>query len=187
MPLTSADPAPKAPERIETVRLALRRPVPDDAQPIFETYASDPDVTRYVGFPRHQHLDDTRGFLRWSDAQWTAWPAGPYLVYAKESGALVGGTGLTFETSYRAATGYVLAKHAWGRGYATEALGAMTQVAEEFGVRRLYALCHHGHRASARVLEKGGFTLEGVLRRYAEFPNLAAGVPDDCLCYSRIF
>jgi RimJ/RimL family protein N-acetyltransferase len=53
-------------------------------------------------------------------------------------------------------------------------------------VRRLYAVCHHAHRASARVLEKGGFTLEGVLRRYAEFPNLAAGERADVLCYSRI-
>jgi N-acetylglutamate synthase-like GNAT family acetyltransferase len=45
-----------------------------------------------------------------------------------------------FETPYRAQTGYVLAKHAWGRGYATEALGAMTALARQAGVRRLYAV-----------------------------------------------
>jgi RimJ/RimL family protein N-acetyltransferase len=37
------------------------------------------------------------------------------------------------------------------------------------------------------VLEKCGFLREGVLRRYAEFPNLAPGEPADCLCYSRVF
>ena len=50
---------------------------------------------------------------------------------------------------YRAMTGYVLARDAGGRGYATEALGAMVETTRTPGVRRLYALCHHEHRASA--------------------------------------
>jgi RimJ/RimL family protein N-acetyltransferase len=53
-------------------------------------------------------------------------------------------------------------------------------------VRRLYAVCHADHRASAHVLEKCGFTCEGTLRRYAEFPNLEPGEPQDVLCYSTI-
>lgn len=180
-------PATRGPERIQTARLELRRPAPGDCREIFDAYASDPEVTRYVGFPRHRSVDDTRAFLVFSDAEWAAWPAGPYLIHLRETGALVGGTGLKFETPQRAATGYVLARRAWGRGYATEALGAMVEVARACGVRRLYALCHHLHRASARVLEKGGFTLEGTLRRYGEFPNLSPGEPSDCLCFSMIF
>jgi RimJ/RimL family protein N-acetyltransferase len=173
-----------APERLETARLELRRPLPEDAESIFATYAADPDVTAYVGFPRHRRVDDTRVFLAFSDAQWAAWPAGPYLIRLRASGALLGSTGLVFETPYRAQTGYVLAKHAWGQGYATEALAAMTAIARENGVKRLYALCHSAHRPSARVLEKGGFALEGVLRQYAEFPNLTPVEPCDCLCYA---
>lgn len=122
----------------------------------------------------------------WSDTQWGTWPAGPYLIRLRESGALVGSSGLSFETPYRAQTGYVLAKHAWGQGYATEALNAMTQTARACGVKRLYAICHHAHRPSARVLEKGGFSLEGVLRQYAEFPNLTPVGPYDCLCYAMV-
>ena len=181
MPLT------RAPERIETARLELRRPHAGDADVIFETYASDPEVTRYVGFPRHQRVEDTRAFLVWSDAQWTTWPAGPYLIRLRATGEVVGSSGLSFETPQRAATGYVLGRTAWGQGYATEALAAMVEVARDCGVRRLYAVCHYAHRASARVLEKGGFALEGTLRRYAEFPNLSPGEPVDVLSYSRIF
>lgn len=177
---------PKAPERLETARLELRRPVPADADAIFATYAADPEVTPYVGFPRHQDVDDTRAFLVFSDAQWSTWPAGPYLIRLRASGALVGSAGLMFDTPYRAQTGYVLAKHAWGRGYATEALVAMTALARDCGVKRLYAICHHAHRPSARVLEKGGFSLEGVLRRYTEFPNLTPAGPYDCLCYAIV-
>ena len=45
-----------------------------------------------------------------TDAEWQRWPAGPYLIENRESGRLLGGTGLAFETSFRAATGYVLAR-----------------------------------------------------------------------------
>ena len=177
----------RAPERIETGRLVLRRPTARDVVTIFGTYASDPDVTRWVGWPRHSRPDDTRAFLEYSDAEWRRWPAGPYVALLRESGTLIGSTGLVFETPWRAATGYVFAKGFWGKGYATESLGATVQVARDCGVVRLYALCHHLHGASARVLEKGGFTLEGTLRRYAVFPNLEPGVPSDVRCYSLIF
>src|SRR5215471_14776044 len=146
---------PRAPDRLDTERLELRRPSAEDAEAIFAAYAADPEVTSYVGFPRHRSLDDTRAFLVLSDVQWTTWPAGPYVIRLRDTGALVGSSGVMFETPYRAQTGYVLAKHAWGRGYATEALSAMVALAHGCGVRRLYAICHHAHRPSARVLEKG--------------------------------
>jgi RimJ/RimL family protein N-acetyltransferase len=175
---------PSAPELIETPRLELRRPQQRDADAIFSRYSSDPDVTRLVGWPMHRSVDDARGFVGYSDGQWAEWPAGPYLICERGGGALLGGTGLGFETPFRAQTGYVLAKDAWGRGLATEALAAMVGVARALGVRRLYALCHHSHRASARVLEKCDFTREGVLRGYAEFPNLPPVEPQDVLCYA---
>lgn len=175
-----------APDRLETPRLLLRRPRGGDAEAIFARYAADPDVTRYLGWPRHRSLADTHAFLEFSDAEWQRWPAGPYLVMSRGDGSLLGGTGLGFETPRRAATGYVLATDTWGRGYATEALRAMIDVARATGVRRLYALCHPGHRASYRVLEKCGFDREGVLRAYAEFPNLESDDPGDALCYARV-
>jgi RimJ/RimL family protein N-acetyltransferase len=180
-------PPTPAPERIETERLVLRRPVGNDADAIFSTYAADPLVTTYVGFPRHRSIEDTRAFLHFSEAQWVKWPAGPYLAFLRDSGALVGSTGLMFESPLRAATGYVLARGFWGRGLATESLIAMVRLAEACGVQRLDAICHHEHMASARVLEKGGFMFEGTLHRYAEFPNLARGSLYDVRCYAKIF
>ena len=173
-----------APELIETPRLSLRRPRDGDAGAIFSRYSSDPEVTRLVGWPTHTAVADARAFIAYSEGQWAAWPAGPYLIETRRDGELVGGTGLAFETPYRAQTGYVLAKDAWGRGLATEALEAMVGVARDAGVRRLYALCHHTHRASARVLEKCDFAREGVLRAYSEFPNLPPVEPQDVLVYS---
>ncbi len=143
-------------ELIQTPRLLLRRPTPDDADAIFTRYTSDPEVTRYVGWPRHATVDDTRAFLSISDSLWERWPAGPYVILNRDDRSMLGSTGLIFEAPSSAATGYVLAQDAWGRRFATEALGAMVDLALKTGVLRLYALCHHAHRASARVLEKEG-------------------------------
>ncbi len=176
----------KAPEHVQTTRLLLRKPRAEDAASIFECYASDAAVTRFLSWPRHASVDDTRAFLQFSDAEWERWPAGPYLVESRETGRLLGGTGLAFEDAHRAATGYVFASSAWGRGFATESLRAIVDIARSVGVIRLYALCHADHAASWRVLEKSGFTREGLLRRHSEFPNLRPGEPCDVLCYALI-
>lgn len=66
-------------------------------------------------------------------------------------------------------------------------LSAMVEVARGLDVRRLYALCHPEHRASWRVLEKCGFVRDRTWSRQVEFPNLAAGVPQDVACYEMLF
>jgi ribosomal-protein-alanine N-acetyltransferase len=174
------------PSTLETPRLLLVVPTASDADEIFERYAGDPDVTRYVGWPRHRSVADTQAFLEFSAAEWSRSPAGPYLIRSREDGRLLGGTGLSCEAERIAMTGYVLARDAWGYGYATEALHAMTKLSRALDVRRLYAVCHPEHRASSRVLEKCGFTRvhDGSCR--AEFPNLVSGVLQDALRYERV-
>ena len=130
----------------------------------------------------HRSIEDTKAFLAFSDSEWERWPAGPYLIFSRTDDELLGSTGLGFELSHRASTGYVLAKDSWGNGFATEALVAMRDTASDLQVMRLFAYCHPDHRPSARVLEKAGFALEGTLRRYCEFPNLDPGVVKDVAC-----
>ena len=176
----------KAPTEIETDRLLLRKPKDEDAAAIFDRYAGDREVCRYLAWPMHRSIDDTKAFVEFSESQWKRWPAGPFLIFDRSDGELLGSTGLGFELPHRASTGYVLARNYWGNGYATEALVAMRDTASGLGVVRLFAYCHPDHRPSARVLEKAGFTLEGTLRRYCEFPNLELGVAKDVVCYSCI-
>lgn len=180
----------KASEAIETERLLLRRPKRSDAQEVFHRYASDREVTRYLSWPTHRSVADTLAFLAMSDEEWHRWPAGPFLVLARENGhteALVGSTGLFYKTPTRAVTGYVFAKDAWGQGYATEALEAMVDVARQTGVERLEAICHAGHTPSAHVLEKCGFTREEVRREHFVFPNLKPQKKSDVFSYVRCF
>jgi RimJ/RimL family protein N-acetyltransferase len=177
----------RAPVRIETTRLVFSRPVTGDADAIFERYAGDPEVTRFLGWPRHRSVANTQAFLAFSDQEWGRWPAGPYLIRSRDDDRLLGGTGFSFQTTDHAVTGYVLAKDAWGRGYATEALTAMIDVARRIGVKRLSALCHPEHRASWHVLEKCGFVRDQSWTQQVEFPNLTPGVAQDVACYQLVF
>ena len=167
-------------------RLTLRPPVAADAAELFQRIGSDPEVTRWVGWPRHTSLEDTQAFLDFSQAEWARWPVGPLLITSPADGTILGSTGLAFETAWRAATGFVLAKEAWGFGFASEALAAVINIAAAVTVRRLYALCHVRHEKSLRVLERCGFSREGVLRQHVVFPNLGAPEPQDVFCYARI-
>ena len=177
---------PRAPERIETERLVLRRPALADAEDVFTRYAGDPAVTRFMSFPTHRSISDARAFLEHCQTEWTRWPAGAYLICARTDGALLGSTGFTFETELCATTGYILATDAWGLGLASEALRAVVALAPSLGLRRLQANCHPEHRPSQRVLEKCGFALEGTMGRRVIFPNLA-DEPLDTLTYALLF
>ncbi len=179
-----------APTRVETPRLVMLVPSPDEAGEILERYASDPEVTRYLGWPTHQAVADTEGFISFSTAQWEREGMGPYLIRARETGVLLGSTGLGLantgqaDNTHRAMTGYVLARDAWGKGYATESLRAMVGVAQTIGILTLSALCHPEHQASVRVLEKGEFARDLRWTRQIVFPNLVPG-PQDVWCYTR--
>jgi RimJ/RimL family protein N-acetyltransferase len=101
------------------------------------------------------------------------------LIISRTDDRLLGSTGLRFQAPHEAVTGYVLAKDAWGKGYATEALAAVIDVAARIGVTRLFALCHPDHRPSRRVLEKCGFMRDETSTRQVEFPNLATGIQQE--------
>ena len=174
----------KAPGQIETTRLILRQPRMSDAVTMFERYAGDPEVTRFLGWPRHRSVRDTETFLQFSAQEWERWPAGPYVIISRTDGRLLGSTGLGFQAPHEAMTGYVLATDAWGKGYATEALTAVIDVTRQTSVTRLFALCHPEHRPSQRVLEKCGFVRDDPSTRQVEFPNLSPGVQQDALCYA---
>ena len=82
-------------------------------------------------------------------------------------GAFLGWCGLTkWNPDYRSASlGYCLDDAAWGHGYATEGSRALLQWGfDTLDLNRVQAEADTRNAASARVLEKLGFLLEGTLR-----------------------
>lgn len=164
-------------------RFEYRTPAAADAERIFECYAADPAVCQYVGWPRHNTVDDTKTFLDLAASEWENWPAGPFLILDRTNHELVGSTGLAFASATEASTGYVVAPPFWGQGIASEALRTMLELSGTLGVERLSAVCHPDHRASRRVLEKAAFVLDAH-RPDTLFPNLSGGVTVPAVSYS---
>lgn len=78
----------------------------------------------------------------------------------------------------RAEIGFMLARAFWGAGYALEAMHAViSHAAQSLRLRRLSARTHLGNLRSIALLERLGFSREGVLRGYVE----RDGERRDCL------
>jgi [ribosomal protein S5]-alanine N-acetyltransferase len=164
-----------APTHLQTRRLLLRAPTPADAEAVF-AYASDPQATRYMAWPRHRELTDAHAFITSTLRAWEQHGVSAYLI--EQAGAVIGSTGLDIQASGRTITGYILRREAWGRGIATEACRAMAALAGALELEEVTADCHSAHLASARVLEKAGFVLECVWPRQRVFPNLSPEAQD---------
>jgi [ribosomal protein S5]-alanine N-acetyltransferase len=175
---------PLFPATFETDRLRLRPPTRDDVDAVY-AWGRDPEVTRFVAWPRHEERDDARAFI---EAATTAADDPDavtiHLVERRDTGEVIGSTGLSFDHGIQ--IGYVLARSHWGCGYATQVARALVEIAWSWPqVRRVWALCDVENRASARVLEKCGMTHEGVLRKFAVHPNVGPE-PRDCCVYAIV-
>lgn len=175
----------KLPELIETDRLVLRRPLPSDAEAVF-SWASDVHATRFISWPRHTTIADSEAFLRFSDLEWDAWPAGPLAIESKSTGQVIGSCGFGFRESNVAEVGYILAPTAWGTGYATESLAAQLAAAAPLGALALGATVHPDNCASMRVLAKCGFREDSSSSATAVFPNLPQAGPVPAIRFVRL-
>jgi RimJ/RimL family protein N-acetyltransferase len=145
--------------RIETERLVLRRPQPQDAVYVAEL-ANDPDVARMTtSVPHPYRLADAQGFLArtlQSDDREDL----PLLVEHREVGP-IGMVGLHRRGHYPE-LGYWLGRTFRGRGFATEAVRAVLDWTQREQGRRAILSSHFvDNAASARVLHKAGFLYTG--------------------------
>jgi len=173
------------PDRFQTQRLVLRRTTAADAPAIFEGYAQDPEVTRYLVWRPHDTIDDTRAYLAKCDAGWDAGTELTWALTLTGQERLIGMIAAR-PRNHMVDLGYVLAREYWGRGLMSEAAAAIVDLAfRDPAVHRVWALCDVDNHASARVLEKAGMSHEGVLRRRIIHPNISPD-PRDVHCYARI-
>ena len=175
----------RPPEVFETPRLILRVPRMDDAGTIFEEYAQDEEVTRYLIWRPHKSIDDTRTFLNHAYERWQKGTEYTWAMTLKGKDALIGTIALRINIP-KADFGYALARKYWNQGYMTEAAKAVVDWAfAQSEIFRVWAICDVDNIASARVFEKLDFQKEGILRRWLAHTNIS-NEPRDCFCYSKV-
>lgn len=143
--------------RIRTIR-------PTDESALAE-HANNREISRFVRdvFPYPYTIDDARAFI--ADASSKV----PPLDYAIASDTgIIGCIGLTPQTDihrFSAEIGYWLAQPFHGRGIMSRAVSLFSQfVFDHRPIIRLFAAVFSNNPASMRVLEKAGFTMEGIMK-----------------------
>jgi RimJ/RimL family protein N-acetyltransferase len=118
-------------------------------------------------FPHPYALEDAKRFIS------ITLDMRPQTYFAIEhAGRCVGGIGYMLRTDVErvgAEIGYWLGVQHWGQGIVTAAVRAVSRhaFAAHPELQRLYAVPYASNPASARVLEKAGYVLEGTLRSSA--------------------
>ena len=173
------------PSTITTARLLLRPPAPADAEAIFDTYAQDLEVTRYLIWRPHPDVATTCAFLERCAAGWAEGTELTWVVSGRDARDIRGMISLR-PSDFQASIGYVLGRPWWGQGFMAEAARAVVEAALAVpAICRVWAICDYENLASARVMEKIGMQREELLRRGVLHPNVSAE-PRDCWLYSRV-
>jgi len=147
----------------ETERLVLREWRAEDAATLF-AMTSDPEVMRHIGDRRPwETLERAEGWLGRVAESYRVRGYGFWAVVEKAGGREVGSCGFGPQPGTGLPEfGYLYARHAWGKGYATEAGRAVMRYGfERLGFERVVACTTTEHAASRRVLEKLGFEFVG--------------------------
>ena len=154
--------------RIETPRLLLRPFRHADAPDLFAVY-SDPQVFRHIPIGDWKHVDEAHQRIA-RDVNMMAEGTYVRLAVERREDARVIGEVLLFNfarESRRAEIGYALARRAWGRGYAAEALPPLVELGfRDLELNRIEAIIDPRNTASAKVLGRLGFRHEGTLREH---------------------
>ncbi|CAN5894731.1 GNAT family protein [soil metagenome] len=150
---------------LRTERLLLREIAEDDWSAVL-AYQRHPHFSPYYEWTERTEADVRRflqQFLEWQQQE----PRSKYTFAITLGGEMIGITSLRRPSadSPSAETGYEISPEHWGRGYATEAAGALLAFGfGELGLHRISAHCVAENVTSARVLEKLGMRCEGRLR-----------------------
>lgn len=147
----------------ETPRLIIRHLAPSDADAL-AAIISDPEVMRYSGSGARTYADAVKFIERAVTSYATDDGRGTWAMVRKDDGAMIGYCGY-FTRENDGVTeheiGYRLIHSCWGKGFATEAVAAVRDVAlDRYGVTRLIALIDPPNLASIRVAEKIGMRHE---------------------------
>lgn len=153
---------------LETERLFLRELRESDAGAVLQIFGDDA-VTHYYDLPTFTDIAQARQLIARMNARNASGDALRWGIALRENDTVIGTGGFNqFARGwFGAGVGYDLAQAYWNKGYMTEALRAMTRFGfDALLLNRIEALVVPGNLASARVLEKVGFSREGILREY---------------------
>ncbi|MDF2553436.1 MAG: N-acetyltransferase [Chryseobacterium sp.] len=153
--------------KLETERLILRKLEKSDAERMF-LLDSNPDVMKYIGISPLLKLEESEKVIQMIQQQYQDNGLGRLAVIEKETGLLIGWSGLKLYTAkindyqnfYE--LGYRFLPESWGKGYAFESAKASLNFGfNDLNAEIIYAYAHAENGASNKVLNRLGFEKTG--------------------------
>lgn len=149
----------KGTQTIETMRLLLRRFKLEDAEDMFNNWAGDPFVCKYLSWGPHRDPSESRKrIINWinnyENNNFYMWA-----IELKSGNVLIGSISLEIANELDASceVGYCIGRQYWNRGIMTEALRAiMHYLFYEVGYVRIQAKHDVLNTASGKVMQKAG-------------------------------
>jgi RimJ/RimL family protein N-acetyltransferase len=150
---------------VHTERLIMRAFRDQDLDE-WAAICSDVEVTRWVGDSNPISRADAWRLIAYFLGHWALRGFGQWAVVERETGALVGRTGLIQPEAWPGLeVAWLVGREHWGRGFAPEAARASVEWArEELGADHVISLIEDANERSARVAEKLGMSVEGRTR-----------------------
>ena len=144
---------------LETARLKLRYIKKEDTQQIFDCWASDPEVTKYLTWNAHKSIDDTREIMKFWLDEYKKPDRYRYGIELKSDAALIGMIDVVGFHHGAPVIGYCSGRAYWGKGYMSEALGAVTKELFDNSFDTIVIEAVDENIASNKVILKNGFKL----------------------------
>ena len=167
---------------LTTPRLVLRRLTVDDAQAMYDNWATDENTTKYLIWDVHESIEATRELL----TKWVPeYDKAEYYHWVIQYDGTIVGT-INFHAiankEEHIELGYCIGSKWWNKGIVTEAVSALLQFAfEELNANKVCALHDTENISSGRVMQKNGMKQEGLLR---EHKLRRDGTRGDLACYA---
>ena len=144
--------------KLATDRLILRHIKKDDTEQVFNNWANDPEVTKYMTWNAHENIETTKEIMkRWLEEE-NKPETHRFVISLKTTGELIGMIDVVDTSGDQAKIGYCSGRKYWGNGYMTEACKAFMKYLFDIGYQTLVICADERNIGSNRVIEKCGFT-----------------------------
>jgi len=159
---------------IETERLILRRFTAEDAPAMYENWAKDSEVTKFLTWTPHQSVADSEAVLSewiplYENMNYYHWA----IALKENPKAPIGSIGAVRvdDVLNQAHIGYCIGRAWWNRGITSEALAALIEFFfAKAGLNRVDSRHDPNNPSSGKVMQKCGMQYEGT-HRQADLSN----------------
>ena len=145
---------------LETARLILRRHEVTDSSAMYNNWANDDEVTKYMSWTSHGSEDLTKQLLNMWVKEYENINNYQWCIVLKETNEPIGSISLfnCKDDIKQIEFGYCISRRHWNKGYTSVALKAVIDLAFKIGYERIVGCHHKDNIASGKVMIKNGLT-----------------------------